>query len=172
MSINQRNPNSDRAKAPSEHGVVHYLALTFSTLLSSQVSGAHRAGLCELRLGATTNIMRSGKPSQIGLDSSFFVHPRASGAPLDTCVNEDATIQKLVGQWVPQGRPPDQPILGVPHPAEASSTLRLSNRVVKPATSPVSATDAAGRAWSVIHGVKRYNGPSTPTIPSRRLSGL
>src|SRR5687767_4507382 len=29
-----------------EHGVfVHYLALTFSTLLSSQVSGAHRAGI-------------------------------------------------------------------------------------------------------------------------------
>jgi hypothetical protein len=32
---------------------VHYLALTFSTLLSSQVSGAHRAGVVVLRLGAT-----------------------------------------------------------------------------------------------------------------------
>jgi hypothetical protein len=39
--------------ASSEHGVVHYLALTFSTLLSSQVSGAHRAGLFWARLGAT-----------------------------------------------------------------------------------------------------------------------
>jgi hypothetical protein len=33
--------------------LVHYLALTFSTLLSSQVSGAHRAGVVVLRLGAT-----------------------------------------------------------------------------------------------------------------------
>jgi hypothetical protein len=51
MSINQRNPNSNHAKARSEHGVVHYLALTFSTLLSSQVSGTHRAEFLVLGLG-------------------------------------------------------------------------------------------------------------------------
>ena len=53
LSINQRNPNSDRARRGPSTGLVHYLALTFSTLLSSQVSGAHRAGILSARLGAT-----------------------------------------------------------------------------------------------------------------------
>jgi hypothetical protein len=46
-SINQRNPNSDHAKGVlrARGFFVHYLALTFSTLLSSQVSGAHRTEL-------------------------------------------------------------------------------------------------------------------------------
>ena len=152
----------------SEHGVVHYLALTFSTLLSSQVSGAHRAGLCELRLGATTNVMWSGKPSQIVcLDSSFFFHPRASAAPPDTCVYEDAPIRKLVGQWFPQGRPPDQSILRVPHPAEASSTLRLSKEVVKLASLPVSVADRAERAWSVLPAASSgVTATPTPLFPA------
>jgi hypothetical protein len=47
-SINQRNPNSDHAKGVlrARGFFVHYLALTFSTLLSSQVSGAHRTEAC------------------------------------------------------------------------------------------------------------------------------
>src|SRR5829696_6424383 len=53
LSINQRNRTRNWRRQP-EHGVlVHYLALTFSTLLSSQVSGAHRAGILSARLGAT-----------------------------------------------------------------------------------------------------------------------
>jgi hypothetical protein len=64
-SINQRNPNSDYAKACSEHGVfVHYLALTFSTLLSSQVSGAHRTGLVVLGLGQRPTLRGLASPSQ------------------------------------------------------------------------------------------------------------
>ena len=52
-SINQRNPNSDYAKGVSRARgfFVHYLALTFSTLLSSQVSGAHRASALGSGLG-------------------------------------------------------------------------------------------------------------------------
>src|SRR5688572_31422485 len=42
-----------RSEARARGFLVHYLALTFSTLLSSQVSGAHRAGVVVLRLGAT-----------------------------------------------------------------------------------------------------------------------
>jgi hypothetical protein len=54
LSVNQSKESElESAEAKSEHGVfVHYLALTFSTLLSSQVSGAHRAASFE-RLGAT-----------------------------------------------------------------------------------------------------------------------
>ena len=47
LSVNQSKESelSVDASAVDEHGVlVHYLALTFSTLLSSQASGAHRAG--------------------------------------------------------------------------------------------------------------------------------
>ena len=40
---------------------VHYLALTFSTLLSSQVSGAHLAGVLAPAWGNSTNVMRSSK---------------------------------------------------------------------------------------------------------------
>jgi hypothetical protein len=65
LSINQRNPNSDHAKASSEHGVVHYLALTFSTLLSSQVSGAHRAEFFVLGLGQRPTVRGLGGSSQI-----------------------------------------------------------------------------------------------------------
>jgi hypothetical protein len=66
-SINQRNPNSDRAEASPEYGVVHYLALTFSTLLSSQVSGAHRAGSFGPGLGQLIYIRSAATPSQIGV---------------------------------------------------------------------------------------------------------
>jgi len=55
LSVNQsKEPNSALAVASPEYGVfVHYLALTFSTLLSSQISGAHRASILSARLGAT-----------------------------------------------------------------------------------------------------------------------
>jgi hypothetical protein len=73
-SINQRNPNSDHARSVSRARgfFVHYLALTFSTLLSSQVSGAHRTGLVLLRLGAATHITRSGKSES---NPDLLVHP-------------------------------------------------------------------------------------------------
>ena len=41
--------------------LVHYLALTFSTLLSSQVSGAHRAGAFSPAWGNSTYVMRSSQ---------------------------------------------------------------------------------------------------------------
>ena len=52
LSVNQsKEPNSNWRRQP-KHGVfVHYLALTFSTLLSSQASGAHRAGVLCSGLG-------------------------------------------------------------------------------------------------------------------------
>jgi hypothetical protein len=43
---------------------VHYLALTFSTLLSSQVSGAHRTGLVVLGLGQRPTLRGLASPSQ------------------------------------------------------------------------------------------------------------
>jgi hypothetical protein len=45
--------------------LVHYLALTFSTLLSSQVSGAHRAGHWVPAWGNSANPARAGRSSQI-----------------------------------------------------------------------------------------------------------
>jgi hypothetical protein len=48
------------------HGVfVHKLALTFSTLLSSQVSGAHRAVSCDSAWGNSTYFSDSLGPCQI-----------------------------------------------------------------------------------------------------------
>jgi hypothetical protein len=88
MSINQRNPNSDHAPkkrqgASSEHGVfVHYLALTFSTLLSSQVSGAHRAGTFRPGLGQLIYIRSAITPSQIGASPSMRRHDPIRGEPL------------------------------------------------------------------------------------------
>ena len=71
LSINQRNPNSDHAEAKSEHGVfVHYLALTFSTLLSSQASGAHRAGSFGPGLGQLSHSRSAITSSQIGVSRS------------------------------------------------------------------------------------------------------
>src|ERR687898_1465556 len=60
-----------RRRRRGEHGVlVHYLALTFSTLLSSQASGAHRAGVSIPTWGNSTYSMRLFKPSQT--DSNFL----------------------------------------------------------------------------------------------------
>ena len=79
-SINQRNPNSDHAEGVlrARGFFVHYLALTFSTLLSSQVSGAHRTELVGLRLGAATHITRSGKSES---NPDLLVHPGPSEGP-------------------------------------------------------------------------------------------
>ena len=79
-SINQRNPNSDHAEGVlrARGFFVHYLALTFSTLLSSQVSGAHRTELVGLRLGAATHITRSSKSES---NPDLLVHPGPSEGP-------------------------------------------------------------------------------------------
>ena len=65
-SINQRNPNSNYAEGVlrARGFFVHYLALTFSTLLSSQVSGAHRTGLVVLGLGQRPTLRGLASPSQ------------------------------------------------------------------------------------------------------------
>ena len=65
-SINQRNPNSDHAEGVlrARGFFVHYLALTFSTLLSSQVSGAHRTGLFCSGLGQRPTLRGLASPSQ------------------------------------------------------------------------------------------------------------
>ena len=107
LSINQRNRTRDwRLPARARGFFVHYLALTFSTLLSSQVSGAHRAGIFLLRLGATTHDMWSAKFES----NSFFLartssctHGRSEAAGLGT---RSARLSvHLVGQWDPPGRP-------------------------------------------------------------------
>src|SRR5699024_1554260 len=59
-SIIQRNPNSfgpGARSCPPEHGVTACLALTFGTLLSSQVSDAHRVPAFRPRLGATRSTL-------------------------------------------------------------------------------------------------------------------
>jgi hypothetical protein len=61
---------------------VHYLALTFSTLLSSQVSGAHRAGLLGPGLGQLIYIRSAITPSQIGASPSLRRHEPRRGEPL------------------------------------------------------------------------------------------
>jgi hypothetical protein len=72
LSVNQSKESElGICRGKSEHGVfVHYLALTFSTLLSSQVSGAHRAGILSAGLGQLDNIRRAVIPSQIGVSPS------------------------------------------------------------------------------------------------------
>jgi hypothetical protein len=45
-------------------GICAYLALTFSTLLSSQISGAHLTGPSAPARGNLTNFMRYTRPSQ------------------------------------------------------------------------------------------------------------
>ncbi len=74
LSINQRNRTRNWRRQP-EYGVfVHYLALTFSTLLSSQVSGAHRAGSFRSGLGQLIYIRSAITPSQIGVSPSLSRH--------------------------------------------------------------------------------------------------
>jgi hypothetical protein len=117
---------------------VHYLALTFSTLLSSQVSGAHRAEIFCSGLGQRPTICGLRSSSQIG--SSWFVllgsdfllhHGRSEPAGLSAHV-PCAPIR--TSRW-PVGSSgsaaEDQAILRVPHPAEASYTLRLRHGPVK-----------------------------------------
>ena len=101
-SINQRNPNSDHAKGVlrARGFFVHYLALTFSTLLSSQVSGAHRTELVVLRLGATTHITRSGKSES---NPNLLVHPGPSVPGFDASRESAHLSEHLVGQWIPPG---------------------------------------------------------------------
>jgi hypothetical protein len=55
---------------PSTGFFVHYLALTFSTLLSSQASGAHRAGSFGSGLGQLIYIRSAITSSQIGVSRS------------------------------------------------------------------------------------------------------
>jgi hypothetical protein len=59
-------------------GLVHYLALTFSTLLSSQASGAHRAGAFFPAWGNSTYFTRLSEPSQTRSRTSS---PSVSKAP-------------------------------------------------------------------------------------------
>jgi hypothetical protein len=101
-SINQRNPNSGHASGVSRARgfFVHYLALTFSTLLSSQVSGAHRTGLVLLRLGAATHITRSGKSES---NPDLLVHPGPSEPRFDVSLESTHRSEHLVGQWIPPG---------------------------------------------------------------------
>jgi hypothetical protein len=71
LSINQRNRTRNWRRQPKYGVFVHYLALTFSTLLSSQVSGAHRAGNpYQPGLGQLDYIRRTINPSQIGVSLS------------------------------------------------------------------------------------------------------
>jgi hypothetical protein len=97
--------------ARSEHGVfVHYLALTFSTLLSSQVSGAHRTEfLCsawgndpryevwEVQVKCIILAQTSCPPTGVGGLPSVSMRLR-------TTVRTHLS-RNLVGQWDPPGRP-------------------------------------------------------------------
>ena len=140
LSVNQsKEPNSGTGVPARARGFfVHYLALTFSTLLSSQVSGAHRAGIFCSGLGQRPTICGLRSSSQIG--SSWFVllgsdfllhHGRSEPAGLSA---HGACAPIRTSRW-PVGSSgsaaEDQAILRVPHPAEASYTLRLRRRRVK-----------------------------------------
>jgi len=74
LSINQRNRTRNWRRQPKYGVFVHYLALTFSTLLSSQVSGAHRAGSFGSGLGQLIYIRSAITSSQIGVSPSQSRH--------------------------------------------------------------------------------------------------
>ena len=99
LSVNQsKEPNSNWRRQPKYGVFVHYLALTFSTLLSSQVSGAHRAGSSSDRLGATRSTLRSAiTSSQIGVSSS---------EPTRTHPVEPLGVRWSRSGWFPASRPP------------------------------------------------------------------
>ena len=69
---------STQASATPDTGLffVHYLALTFSTLLSSQVSGAHRTGLVCSGLGQRPTLRGLASPSQTR--TFWFIHDHQS----------------------------------------------------------------------------------------------
>ena len=101
-SINQRNPNSDHAKGVlrARGFFVHYLALTFSTLLSSQVSGAHRTGLVVLGLGQRPTLRGLASPSQTRTFSFIQDHQRPG---FDASLASTHLSEHLAGQWIPPG---------------------------------------------------------------------
>ena len=126
LSINQRNPNPGRTDPG--HGVfVHYLALTFSTLLSSQASGAHRA---------------ETKPGLGQLDLLYEVHRPASNrqCPSPPVTKEPGLraahterVTYRLFSWASgflPGRPPS--VDSVPHPVKALTTLQLRAAPVNP----------------------------------------
>ena len=112
LSINQRNRTRNwHLPARARGFFVHYLALTFSTLLSSQVSGAHRAEIFCSGLGQRPTICGLRSSSQIGsswfvlLGSDFLLHHGRSEAARTRCTRSVRLSVHLVGQWDPPGRP-------------------------------------------------------------------
>ena len=81
LAVNQsKEPNSSTGEPGPEYGVFcAYLALTFSTLLSSQASGAHRVGASTPAWGNLTNFMRYTRPSQTRLHVPLPMASPASG---------------------------------------------------------------------------------------------
>ena len=109
---------------------MHYLALTFSTLLSSQASGAHRAGNLWPGLGQLDLLYEAHQPASNRSLTSPTEHKTPSMRLLGT--ERAAHRLSLVGQWVPSGSA--AVFDSVPHPVKALTTLRVGDRPVKPAS--------------------------------------
>src|SRR5918998_1015410 len=108
-------------------GLVHYLALTFSTLLSSQASGAHRAGDWSPAWGNSTYFMRRTNPSQTGWCPSPPGAEDPGSAATRVSVPHTGC---LVVQWVPSGSA--AVVDSVPHPVKAFFTLLAGDHPVNP----------------------------------------
>ena len=117
---------------------MHYLALTFSTLLSSQASGAHRAGSFLPGLGQLDQLYEVVQPqSNSGSTSSPTRVEDIRAGPL---LEGDRPAGGLDANGFPPGRPPRIcSILGVLHPDEALTTLLVRCGEVKPCPGQVPA---------------------------------
>ena len=82
---------------------MHYLALTFSTLLSSQVSGAHRAGAFAPVWGNSTHFMRGTGPSQTDPDNPLSSAPQPPDQMSTSWRTSIRSTREAVG--FPPGRP-------------------------------------------------------------------
>lgn len=83
---------------------MHYLALTFSTLLSSQVSGAHRAEFLVLGLGQRPTVRGLRRSSQTASSwPELLVSPSSVSNLRIQMSCKHISSEDLVGQWVPSG---------------------------------------------------------------------
>jgi hypothetical protein len=109
---------------------VHYLALTFSTLLSSQVSGAHRTGLFGSGLGQRPTLRGLASPSQTR--TFWFVQDHQSPDLMRLWRAHIYPNISLASGFLP-GRPLQIDKSDASRaPAEAPHTLRLRDPPVKP----------------------------------------
>jgi hypothetical protein len=159
-------------RQPSTGSLVHLLALTFSTLLSSQVSGAHRAG------GFSTGLGQLDQHYEVWSAESnrHFVPPPARQTPAEIpvpseCYSVSASIPTdrwpvgflRVGHSSPASACPAPWLFCcVLRPVEACRTLRLCDSPVNPVSGARCHTTLDGR-------VRARQGRSMISAPTVRL---